>query len=384
MTLRPIHPAEGGHQVFDERLLRFAGFAAAVVGEAEFDVEAQALGEQGAQLPARFPGRGDVAGEVADVGAGEDQRQGAFHSAEALDAKLMTGGSGYDVVFPASSGLARAIKANAVQPVQREQLHHYANLDPQLLAKLASVDPGNRFGVPYTWGTIGLGLNRDAVQKRIPDAPLNSLDLLFKPEYASRLKDCGIAVIDSPQEVISVALHYLGKDPYSTAKADLAAVHELLTALQPNLRYVGAGKHINDLAKGEICLALTYNGDAAIAAEQAREAKMPFEVVYRIPREGTLIWFDTLAIPADAPHPQAAHAFIDWMLRPEAIAELTNSQFFANANQAATPLLDPAVANDPDIYPDQAVRDRLFGEQALTLKEQRERTRIWTRFRTQY
>ena len=146
-----------------------------------------------------------------------------FDSAEALDAKLLTGGSGYDVVFPASSGLARAIKANAVQPVQREQLQHYANLDPQLLAKLASVDPGNRFGVPYTWGTIGLGINRDAVQKRIPDAPLNSLDLLFKPEYASRLKDCGIAVIDSPQEVISVALHYLGKDPYSTAKADLAA-----------------------------------------------------------------------------------------------------------------------------------------------------------------
>lgn len=307
-----------------------------------------------------------------------------FDSAEALDAKLMTGGSGYDVVFPASSGLARAIKANAVQPVQREQLQHYANLDPELLAKLASVDPGNRFGVPYTWGTIGLGINRDAVQKRIPDAPLNSLDLLFKPEYASRLKDCGIAVIDSPQEVISVALHYLGKDPYSTAKADLAAAHELLTRVQPNLRYVGAGKHINDLAKGEICLALTYNGDAAIAAEQAREAKMPFEVIYRIPREGTLIWFDTLAIPADAPHPQAAHAFIDWMLRPEAIAELTNSQFFANANQAATPLLDPAVANDPDIYPPQAVRDRLFGEQELTLKQQRERTRLWTRFRTQY
>lgn len=311
-------------------------------------------------------------------------RYDTFDTTEVLETKLLTGGSGYDVVVPSSTVLARALKASALQPLNAQAMPGYANLDKDLLAKLAEADPGNRYAVPYTWGTLGLGVNVEAVRERLGDVPLDSLDLLFKPEYASRLKDCGIAVIDSPQEVISVALHYLGKDPYSTAKADLAAVHELLTALQPNLRYVGAGKHINDLAKGEICLALTYNGDAAIAAEQAREAKMPFEVVYRIPREGTLIWFDTLAIPADAPHPQAAHAFIDWMLRPEAIAELTNSQFFANANQAATPLLDPAVANDPDIYPDQAVRDRLFGEQALTLKEQRERTRIWTRFRTQY
>ena len=307
-----------------------------------------------------------------------------FDSSEALDAKLLTGGSGYDVVTPASSGLARAIQAGAVQPVQRERLRHFANLDPELLAKLATVDPDNRYGVPYTWGTVGLGMNREAVTGRIPDAPLNSLDLLFKPEYASRLKDCGIAVIDSPQEVISVALNYLGKDPYSTDKADLEAVQALLGQLQPNVRYVGAGRHINDLAKGEVCLALTYNGDAAIAADQARQAKMPFEVIYRIPREGTLIWFDTLVIPADAPHPEAAHAFIDYMLRPESIAELTNTQFFANANQAATPLLDPGVANDPDIYPSAEVRGRLFGEQILSLREQRTRTRLWTRFRTQY
>ncbi|MDA8483922.1 polyamine ABC transporter substrate-binding protein [Pseudomonas resinovorans] len=316
--------------------------------------------------------------------SGIEVKYDIFDSAEALDAKLMTGGSGYDVVFPASSGLARAIQAKAVQPLQRERLKNFANLDPELLAKLATVDPDNRFGVPYTWGTVGLGINKEAVTKRIPDVPLNSLDLLFKPEYASRLKDCGIAVIDSPQEVISVALHYLGKDPYSTGKADLKAVQELFAQLQPNVRYVGAGKHINDLAKGEICLALTYNGDAAIAADQARQANMPFEVIYRIPREGTLIWFDTMVIPADAPHPQAAHAFIDYMLRPEAIAELTNSQFFANANKAATALVTPEVAGDPDIYPSKEVRDRLFGEQIQSLKEQRTRTRLWTSFRTQY
>ncbi|MDH4653402.1 MULTISPECIES: polyamine ABC transporter substrate-binding protein [unclassified Pseudomonas] len=316
--------------------------------------------------------------------SGIDVKYDIFDSAEALDAKLLTGGSGYDVVFPASSGLARAIQAKAVQPVQREQLKNFTNLDPELLAKLATVDPDNRFGVPYTWGTVGLGINKEAVEKRIPDAPVNSLDLLFKPEYASRLKDCGIAVIDSPQEVISIALHYLGKAPYSTDKADLKAVQELFAQLQSNVRYVGSGKHINDLAKGEICLALTYNGDAAIAADQARQAQMPFEVIYRIPREGTLIWFDTMVIPVDAPHPEAAHAFIDYMLRPEAIAELTNSQFFANANQAANPLLTPEVAGDPDIYPSKDVRDRLFGEQIQSLKDQRARTRLWTSFRTQY
>lgn len=307
-----------------------------------------------------------------------------FDSAEALDSKLLTGGSGYDVVFPASSGLARAIQAKAVQPLDRTQLPHLENLDPALLSKLASADPGNQFGLPYTWGTVGVGFNRQALEQRLPGVPLNSLDLLFKPEYASKLKDCGIAVIDSPQEVISIVLNYLGKDPYSSERADLDAVAQLLTQLQPNLRYVGAGRHINDLAKGEICLALTYNGDAYMAAANATEAKQPFEVQYRIPREGTLLWFDTMAIPADAPHPKAAHAFIDYMLRPEAIAELTNNVFFANANQAATALVDPSISGDADIYPGEAVRARLFAEQLIPLRQQRERTRIWTTFRSQY
>lgn len=307
-----------------------------------------------------------------------------FDSAEALDSKLLTGGSGYDVVFPASSGLARAIQAKAVQPLDRTQLQNLGNLDSELLGKLASVDPGNQYGLPYTWGTVGVGFNKQALEQRLPGVPLNSLDLLFKPEYASKLKDCGIAVIDSPQEVISIALNYLGKDPYSSARADLDAVAQLLATLQPNLRYVGAGRHINDLTKGEVCLALTYNGDAYMAAANAREAKQPFEVQYRIPREGTLMWFDTLAIPADAPHPEAAHAFIDFMLRPESIAELTNEVFFANANRAATPLVDPAIAADADIYPGEEVRARLFGEQVLPLRQQRERTRIWTTFRSQY
>lgn len=305
-----------------------------------------------------------------------------FDSAEVLESKLLTGGSGYDLVFPSSSVLARAIDAKALQPLG--SLSNSGNLDPELLAKLAGVDPGNAYGVPYTWGTVGLGINQEAVEKRLPGVTLDSLDLLFKPEYASKLKDCGISVLDSPQEVIAVALNYLGRNPYSTAEADREAAKALLVQLQPNLRYVGQSRQIDDLAKGEICLALTYTGDAGMAAARAAEAEQPFSVVYRIPREGTLIWFDTLAIPVDAPHPEAARAFIDFMLKPESIAELTNSLYFANANRAATPLLDAAVSGDPDIYPAQAMRDQLFAEQNLPLREMRQRTRLWTSFRTHY
>jgi putrescine transport system substrate-binding protein len=184
--------------------------------------------------------------------------------------------------------------------------------------------------------------------------------------------------------VISIALNYLGHDPYSAKPADLKEVQQLLAKLQPNVRYVASGRQIDDLAKGEVCVALSYNGDAATAAARAVEAKQPFEVVYRIPREGTLVWFDTMAIPVDAPHPQAALAFINYMLRPEAIAEVTNTVFFANANSAATALVDPAVTSDPDIYPPAEVRARLFSDQMQSLAAQRERTRLWTAFRSHY
>jgi putrescine transport system substrate-binding protein len=313
---------------------------------------------------------------------GIEVRYDVFSSADEQDSKLLTGRSGYDVMFPSASSLAVAIKAKAVQPVEHNQLANYANLDPELLLKLANSDPGNQYGVPYAWGTVGLGINRQAVAKRIPDAPVNSLDLLFKPEYASKLKDCGIAVLDSPQEVIGIVLNYLGHSPYSNDAGELKQVQQLLAQLQPNLRYISSSRQIDDLAKGEVCLTLVYNGDASTAAARASDAKQPFEVIYRIPREGTLVWFDTMAIPVDAPHPQAARAFIDFMLRPESIAALTNSLFYANANKAATPLIDKAVTNDPDIYPPEEVRARLFSEKLLPLSAQRDRTRLWNTFRT--
>lgn len=309
-------------------------------------------------------------------------RYDTFDSSEVLETKLLTGGSGYDVVVPSSSVLDRGLAAGALLAIPHDALKGYANLDPDLLEKLAAVDPGNRYGVPYTWGTLGLGMNVEAVQQRLPGVPLNSLDILFKPEYASKLKDCGIAIIDSPQEVIGLALHYLGKDPYSSDKDDLAAAQALLLQLQPSVLYVASGRQISDLANGSVCLALTYNGDASMAADQARKANKPFEVAYRIPTQGTLVWQDNLAIPKDAPHPEVARTFIEFMLRPDSVAALTNTLFFATANQAATPLVDAAVRNDPDIYPPPAVRERLYADRSMSLKDLRQRTRLWTTFRS--
>ncbi|APV42746.1 spermidine/putrescine ABC transporter substrate-binding protein PotF [Pseudomonas frederiksbergensis] len=309
-------------------------------------------------------------------------RYDTFDSSEVLETRLLTGGSGYDVVVPSSSVLARGLAAGALKEIPHEGLKGYANLDPDLLEKLAAVDPGNRYGVPYTWGTLGLGMNVEAVKQRLPNVPLNSLDLLFKPEYASKLKDCGIAILDSPQEVVGLALHYLGKDPYSTDRADLTAAEALLRQLQPNVLYVATGRQISDLANGDVCLALTYNGDASMAADQASKSNKPFEVAYRIPKEGTLVWQDNLAIPKDAPHPEAARAFIEFMLRPDSVAALTNTLFFATANQAATSLVDEAVRTDPDIYPPADVRALLYADRSMSLKDLRQRTRLWTTFRS--
>ncbi|MBM7059874.1 extracellular solute-binding protein [Pseudomonas sp. UL073] len=305
-----------------------------------------------------------------------------FDSIDLLESKVLTGRSGYDVIFPGIAMVGRFIPAKALQPIDPQQLKGFANLDPQVLTAMQGADPGNRYAVPYTWGTTGLALNREAVLQRIPDAPLDSLDLLFKPEYASKLKDCGISVVDAPQEVLSIALHYLGKPPYSKEPADLKAAGELLAQLKPNLRYIGFGTQTSDLANGNLCLALTYSGDASMAQAQAADAKKPFEIIYRIPREGTLMWVDTLAVPVDAPHPEAAKAFIEFMLRPASVAELTNTTFFANANQAATPMVDKAISADPNIYPSAQMRAKLFGEELIAPKLLRERTRLWANFRT--
>ncbi len=306
-----------------------------------------------------------------------------FDSTDMLEAKLLTGRSGYDVVVPGVAMLDRLIHAKALQPSNMQGYPQAAEYDPQLLGQLAVVDPGNRYAVPYAWGTTGLAFNRAAIEKRIPNAPLNSFDLLFKPEYADKLKDCGIAIIDSPQEVLSIALHYLGKNPYGDSSEDLAKAGHLLNQLRPNLRYIAFGKQSSDLANGDLCLALTYNGDAVTANAQAIEVGKAHRVEYSIPREGTLAWIDTLAIPVDAPHPQEAKALIEFLTSSTAMGELTNAIHYANANPVSMTHINQAWRDNVTLFPPNEVRQTLFGEEPMSVKNLRNRTREWTNFRSQ-
>jgi len=309
-------------------------------------------------------------------------RYDTFDSNEILEAKLMTGGSGYDVTVPASNFLARQVAAGVFLPLDRSLLPHYGNLDPELLARLGDSDPGNLYAVPYTWGTTGIAYNVGNVAARLGAQAADTFALIFDPETAAKLADCGIAIVDSPAEVTAAALAYLGRDPNSETDEDLAAAMDVLDAIRPYVRHFKSGQIINDLASGEICVALAYSGDAAIAAVRAEEAGGDVEVAFAIPREGAQVFFDVLAIPVDAPHPEAAHAFVDYMLRPEVIAGVTNTVFFANANAAAGDFVDPAVLADASIYPPQAVRERLFAVKPHDIRYDRKLTRAWTSFRT--
>ncbi|HQU69488.1 MAG TPA: extracellular solute-binding protein [Albidovulum sp.] len=304
-----------------------------------------------------------------------------FDSNEVLETKLLVGGSGYDVVFPAASNAEREFRAGALLPIDPAKLSNYGNLDPAILAALDAVPGGRQLGVPYTWGTIGIAYNPALVSERLGEVPTDTLDLIFKPEIAAKLADCGIAVLDSPVEIIAVALNYLGADPYSENPDDLARAEKLLTDTAPSVRYFSNQKATTDLATGSICAALIYSGDAGIAQARAAEAGNGVEVGYAIPREGTLMWIDLMSIPADSARVAAAYAFIDHMLRPEVIADVTNTVFFANANAAATALVDPAISSDPGVYPPAEVIARLFADRSIDAKPLRERTRLWTRMK---
>jgi len=304
-----------------------------------------------------------------------------YDSLETLEAKLLAGKSGYDIVVPTSEPtFSRLVRAGALQPLDRSKLPHFAGLDPALMAKVASSDPGNRFGAIYLWGTIGLGINPAQVAKLDPAAPLDSWDLLLKPEHAKRLAACGITMLDSAIDVIPTVLKYLGKSPDSSAAADLAAVEKTLMAVRPYIRNFEGGGAVDALASGETCVALSYSGDVIQAASRAAEAgKSP--VRYIAPREAAQLWFDMLAIPVDAPHPQEALALIDFLLRPEMMAGITNQVRYPNAVPASLPLVDKAVAGNPDIYPS---AERLAGMFTIGATDQataRARSRMWARFK---
>lgn len=316
---------------------------------------------------------------VAETGV--DARVDFYDSLEILETRLLAGGSGFDVVFPSATVGERLIASGALQPIDKSKLANYGNLDPALLDLVAAHDPGNQYLVPYMWLTTGIAYNRAMVDERVPDAPVDSLELVFNPEIAGKLADCGIGIVDAPNEIIPMALNYLGLDPYSTDAADLAKAEELLLAFRPHIRHMQSGQLLADMASGQLCVAIMWSGDAGIAAARAEEAGTGQQVGYSIPKEGTVISFDTMAIPAGAANVDQALKFIDYILRPQVVADISDAMFFANANAEATELMSPDIVNDPNIYPSDEVRSKLFIDKSLPPRQNRERIRIWTSFR---
>jgi len=301
---------------------------------------------------------------------------------EFLETKLLTGGSGYDLVLPSALVANRLIQAGALQKLDKTKFANYENLDPEILAFLAKHDDGNRYGVPYLWGTTGILYNPKLVSERLENAPVDSLDILFDPDIAARFADCGIAMIDSPEEVVAIALNYLGLDPFTGNSAELERAEALLTSVRPHIRHFKTGAIINGLADGDLCLVLGWSGDAGLAHVRALEAGNGVEVAYAIPREGTEVFFDFLSIPVDAPNPENAHRFIDYLMEPSAIAEVTNQYFYPNGNWAALEFVTEEVKNDPNVYPPAELMEKLFPNLPRDHRTLRLLTRSWTRFKT--
>lgn len=276
---------------------------------------------------------------------------------ETLEAALLAGSSGYDVVFPSGFFLERQIEIGVYQPLDKSKLPNLANMDPVQMATAATHDPDNAHSVPYMSFTTGFGYNAEKIAERLPDAPVDSWDMLFDPEIVSKFEDCGVTMLDAPAEIVATALNYLGLDPNSESEEDLAKAEALLAAVRPYVRYYRSSGYIEDLASGEICLAIGYSGDIFIAKDQEVDG---VTVEYVIPKEGAISAFDLMAIPADAPHPDNAHKFINFMMQPEIVAGVTNYVFYANPNAAATAFVNPEVRDNPGIYPPADVVANLF------------------------
>ncbi len=307
-----------------------------------------------------------------------------YDSNEVLEAKLLAGHSGYDVVVPtASPYMARQIAAGAYLALDKAKLPNLKNLDPQLLALAAVADPGNAHGVPYLWSVTGIGYNVTMLDHALgPAVPRDSLALLFDPAVAKKLAPCGIELLDTPQEVFPAALAYLGIDPMSRSLADLDRAAALLEKIRPYVRRFHSSQYINDLAAGDICIALGYSGDVIQARDRAREAESPAEIAFRVPREGAQMAIDMLGIPKDAPHPDNAHRFINYILRPRVIAAITDAVSYPNPNLAATPFVKPAIRDDPGIYPPDAVRRLFYLPTPAPRAYERARTRAWNRVKS--
>jgi putrescine transport system substrate-binding protein len=309
-------------------------------------------------------------------------RYDVFDSNEVLETKLLTGNSGYDVVVPSAYFLQRQVQAGVFAPLDKSKLPGLVNSDPELAARAARHDPGNAHSVVYMWGTTGIGYDRAKVEAIMPDAPVDSWKLIFDPAVLAKFKDCGVSMLDDPTDMVGTALLYLGKDPNSESEADLKAAEDLLLQIRPYLRTIHSSQYIDQLANGELCIVVGYSGDVLQARDRAEEAGKPLDIGYSIPQEGALMWFDTLAIPADAAHKDAAHQFIEYLLQPAVAAKNSDFVNYANANKAATPLVNADLRNDTNIYPTPEVAARLQPSLAKSAEFTRALNRSWTRFVT--
>jgi putrescine transport system substrate-binding protein len=295
---------------------------------------------------------------------------------------LLRGHTGYDVVFPSAIYFERQVKAGVFLKLDRSRLPNLSNLDPDIMQRLTIYDPGNRHGINYMWGTVGLAYNPKLVQKVLGTDRIEGWGAVFDPAVASRLAKCGVAMLDSPEDVSISAKIFLGREPNSESPEDLADVENLLNKVRPYIRYFHSSQQVNDLASGEICVALAWNGDALQAGARGASAQPPVQVSYALPREGSGMWLDAVAIPTDAPHPQNAHAFLNYLMEPAVIAAISNEIGFANGNSASLPLVGATLRDDPTVYPPEEVRRTLHTVTARSQAYSRELNRAWTRVKT--
>ena len=305
-----------------------------------------------------------------------------YHTTELVDAKLMAGNTGYDVVVHAASYSARLIEAGVYQPLDRSRLGNWSNLDPDILQIMADFDPGNRYAAPYMWGTTGISYNVDMLRERLPDAPLDTADFFFKPEIISHFADCGVTILDGPIDTLPMFMSYLGHPGNSVDPQHLRETEQVMKSIRPYIRYFSSAKMLIDMPNKEVCVAMSWSGDYIVARTRAAEAGIDINLAYAMPEKGIPAWVDNMFIPRDAPHADNAYLLINYLLRPEVIAPVSDFTGYANANHAATALVDPDITGDPAIYPDADVRNRLELTLVYSPKEERPRSRTWTRIKS--
>jgi putrescine transport system substrate-binding protein len=305
-----------------------------------------------------------------------------YDTEETMDARLLAGSSGYDVVVASTEYFGREIKAGVYAPLDRSKLPNWRNLDPRILAIQSAHDPGNAHSVPYMHAINGFAYNVDLIKARMPNAPVDSLDMIFKPEVVAKFADCGVSFLDSAADTLMLALRYLGLDPNTTKREDYKAAEELLLKVRPYIRSFDSSEYLNGLANKEVCIAMSWSSDYALSRARARAVGVNVNLAFTVPKEGADQNFTSLLIPEGAPHPQAAYQFINFILRPEVIAEISNEIYYGNDNIAARPLITPSILSDITLYPTPEIEARLYRSIEASATTERIRTRTWTRVKT--